>query len=249
MEYKKIIAAVGITAASAASAFIGYSIFGGELEKIPPVIKPLSEERISEVGYTVIPQSEASDISEDERSETASSAAKAVFPLDINAATAEELSQIKGIGSVTAQNIVDYRESRGYFYSFEDLLNVSGIGEKKLENMIPFIFIDGALPIETTAAAADLTAAVSSVTELVKESETEQTAVTEVYPEEEYCEDEELDEEYEIFGGGTEFEFTETAAFSETEYYPAFPLELNSASAEDLAYIKRDRERAGAEDS
>ena len=56
-------------------------------------------------------------------------------PLDINAASAEELEALPGIGPVLAQRIVDYRAEHGAFASAEELLRVEGIGETKLENI------------------------------------------------------------------------------------------------------------------
>lgn len=53
----------------------------------------------------------------------------------INYATAEEIEQLQGIGPSKAKAIIQYREEYGPFRSVEDLLNVSGIGEKTLENI------------------------------------------------------------------------------------------------------------------
>ena len=55
--------------------------------------------------------------------------------VNINEASAEELTVIPGIGEVLAERIVGYRESHGSFYNVNDLLNVPGIGEKKLEKI------------------------------------------------------------------------------------------------------------------
>ena len=53
-------------------------------------------------------------------------------PLNLNLATAEELERLPGIGAALAGRIVSYREKYGPFAEVEDLLNVSGIGEKLL---------------------------------------------------------------------------------------------------------------------
>ena len=51
--------------------------------------------------------------------------------MNINTATAEELETLPGIGESTAKAIVQDREEHGSFSSKEDLMRVSGIGEKK----------------------------------------------------------------------------------------------------------------------
>ena len=59
--------------------------------------------------------------------------------ININTATVEELQQLPGIGEVTANAIIAYREEKGPFQIKRDLLKVKGIGEKtyeELKNMI-----------------------------------------------------------------------------------------------------------------
>lgn len=65
------------------------------------------------------------------------------FPVDINRATKEELTALPGIGDVLAQRILDYRRNNGKFQSAEELLNVEGIGKKKLEEILKYIVIGG----------------------------------------------------------------------------------------------------------
>lgn len=63
--------------------------------------------------------------------------------IDINTATVLELSTLPGIGEVIAQRIVDYREVHGEFDSLADLMNVEGIGQKRLEQIIEYITLGG----------------------------------------------------------------------------------------------------------
>ena len=55
------------------------------------------------------------------------------FPVNINSATAEELIILPGIGLVLAENIVEYRNTHGEFTAIDSILNVPGIGNKRLE--------------------------------------------------------------------------------------------------------------------
>jgi competence protein ComEA len=49
-------------------------------------------------------------------------------PLDLNSATLEQLEALPGIGPVTAQKILDYRQQHGAFHSVAELEGVPGIG-------------------------------------------------------------------------------------------------------------------------
>ena len=55
--------------------------------------------------------------------------------VNINSATVAELDELPGVGPSTAQAIVEDREAHGPFASPEDLMRVSGIGEKKFEKL------------------------------------------------------------------------------------------------------------------
>lgn len=59
--------------------------------------------------------------------------------LDLNKATAEELTKIPGIGPSTAEAIVKYREEHGDFKSIEELDNVPRIGPSKIEKIRPYL--------------------------------------------------------------------------------------------------------------
>ena len=60
------------------------------------------------------------------------------FPVNINTATARELEALPGIGEVIAQRIIDYRNAHGPFGSVDELINIKGIGEKKLAELKPY---------------------------------------------------------------------------------------------------------------
>jgi competence protein ComEA len=55
--------------------------------------------------------------------------------VNINSAGSEELQDIPGIGPSKAAAIIEYRETEGPFQSLEDLMQISGIGEKTFEKL------------------------------------------------------------------------------------------------------------------
>ncbi|HIQ67031.1 MAG TPA: helix-hairpin-helix domain-containing protein [Candidatus Faecousia intestinavium] len=65
------------------------------------------------------------------------------FPLDINQADSEALQALPGIGEVLAGRIIAYRDENGPFSSPDQLMNVEGIGEKRLEAILDYITIGG----------------------------------------------------------------------------------------------------------
>ncbi len=61
-------------------------------------------------------------------------AAWSLDQVDINTASVEELTQLKGVGPKIAERIIEYRETKGLFKSPEEITKVRGIGPKLLEN-------------------------------------------------------------------------------------------------------------------
>ena len=61
--------------------------------------------------------------------------------ININTANLHQLWSIDGIGETKARAIIKYREEQGDFASVDDLTNVSGIGEKTLEQIRKYITV------------------------------------------------------------------------------------------------------------
>lgn len=60
--------------------------------------------------------------------------------IDINICTKEELNSLPGIGDVLSDRILEYREDN-IFKTIEDIMNVSGVGDKKFEGLKDLIII------------------------------------------------------------------------------------------------------------
>lgn len=56
-------------------------------------------------------------------------------PIDINAASAQELESLPGIGPVYAQQIIRYRDENGPFKTIEDIKKVEGIGDSRFQQI------------------------------------------------------------------------------------------------------------------
>jgi competence protein ComEA len=62
-------------------------------------------------------------------------------PVNLNTATLDQLESLPGIGPALGQRIIDYRMEHGPFASVDDLVDVSGIGEKRLEDLRPLVTV------------------------------------------------------------------------------------------------------------
>ncbi len=64
------------------------------------------------------------------------------LPIDANLATREELVLVPGIGDKTAEKIITARTQRGRFSRLEELMEVKGIKQKRLEKMRPYLYVE-----------------------------------------------------------------------------------------------------------
>jgi competence protein ComEA len=58
--------------------------------------------------------------------------------ININTASKEELTRLPGIGDAMAERILAYRDENGSFSTIDELINIRGIGRKKLDRISPF---------------------------------------------------------------------------------------------------------------
>ncbi len=68
-------------------------------------------------------------------------ATAAFAKVNINTATAQELTTLNGVGKVKAEAIVAYRSANGNFKTVDELAKVKGMGGKNLEKIKPEITI------------------------------------------------------------------------------------------------------------
>jgi len=68
--------------------------------------------------------------------------------VNINQATAEQLANLPRVGAKAAQRIVDHRKAKGPFARIEDLMEVKGFGEKRFEQLKPYLTVSGPTTLE-----------------------------------------------------------------------------------------------------
>ena len=61
--------------------------------------------------------------------------------INLNSASAEQIALLPRVGLKLAERVVEYRKTNGPFKKVEDLMNVSGVGEKSFLKMKPLITV------------------------------------------------------------------------------------------------------------
>lgn len=114
-----------LTALFAALTLVWFLLPGGE-PAAPTLVEPAHSLRAAEPPRNP----EAPGILEGER-------------LDLNTASAADLTRLPGIGEKRARDIVAWREAHGGFETEEGLMEVDGIGEGTYEKVAPYVTVDG----------------------------------------------------------------------------------------------------------
>ncbi|MGI8578070.1 MAG: helix-hairpin-helix domain-containing protein [Nocardioidaceae bacterium] len=70
-----------------------------------------------------------------------SSTTDSIAPVNLNAATQEQLETLPDVGPVTAQSILTWRSEHTAFSSVDELLEVSGIGDATLAKLRPYVYV------------------------------------------------------------------------------------------------------------
>lgn len=103
------------------------------------------------------------------------------FPIDINQVTFDELTAIDGVGESTAGAILGLRDELGRITYMEQLLEISGIGENRLEHLREYLYVaeeDYSPPAEEKPA--EETPAATAVTDAPQVERPAETTVTEI---------------------------------------------------------------------
>ena len=78
---------------------------------------------------------------EPERRAVAKTVASTPGAVNLNTATLAQLESLPGIGTKTAERIVEYRQKNGGFKKIEELMNVRGVGEKSFLKLKPLVSV------------------------------------------------------------------------------------------------------------
>ena len=83
----------------------------------------------------------AAPVSAQEKAPAKAKAAAPSAPINLNTATVQQLEALPGVGSRTAQLIVEHRQKNGGFKKVEELMNIKGIGEKSFLKLKPMVTV------------------------------------------------------------------------------------------------------------
>lgn len=116
---------------------------GGLTSQADPKSVNLAQKLSDEaVVYVASKDENISVVTSTTASSAMSSEEKSTSLVNLNTATEADLQTISGIGAKRAADIIAYREANGGFKSVDDLNNVSGIGDKTMESIRPYVTVE-----------------------------------------------------------------------------------------------------------
>ena len=83
----------------------------------------------------------AAPVAAQEKAPAKAKAAASSAPINLNTATVQQLEALPGVGTRTAQLIVEHRQKNGGFKKVEELMNIKGIGEKSFLKLKPMVTV------------------------------------------------------------------------------------------------------------
>ncbi|MBK7032314.1 MAG: helix-hairpin-helix domain-containing protein [Ignavibacteria bacterium] len=110
-------------------------------ERISQMLDSLESDRLNPEGGSPIPSETRAEPGRSQSTDSGSAprpSPKTPRVVNLNSATTSDLESLPGIGPAMAQRIIEARTRRP-FTCAEDLLNVKGIGEKKLAKLLPYV--------------------------------------------------------------------------------------------------------------
>lgn len=120
---------------------------GGLLPQADPAAVNLAQRlsdgeeiRVLRAGETAVTQPRSSRSRARKRSPGASAAASAI---ELNSADAATLASLPGIGATLAERIVEYRNINGPFASLDELADVGGMTQRRVDAVSPFLTLRG----------------------------------------------------------------------------------------------------------
>lgn len=128
-----------LIALAAAFLFFGAGFCVGRLQTGDEIRVITEQKAITETPGSIDESTTAQQGATTQQSATTQQGAK----LNLNTATAEELMTLPGIGEVLAGRIVAYREAHGGFSSIDELAQVEGIGEKRIDAIRDYVTLGG----------------------------------------------------------------------------------------------------------
>ncbi|MGM0546721.1 MAG: ComEA family DNA-binding protein [Bacteroidota bacterium] len=112
-----------------------------EEEKLMEQYYPSSKSEIVETKIDTTTEDSTSEKQRDEDKDESEKVAQDDLEgkINVNKASEKTLQTLPGIGPAYAERIVNYRKEKGEFESVEDLKNIKGIAQKRLDKLAPFI--------------------------------------------------------------------------------------------------------------